>query len=94
MIGFVVAKDPRVAFVVTVLSLHVNALVFGADSGLMKKDEFGQAELPRAIVKLGADMPSCAADLVLSVAALMLTLELVTPEIHRAPKGWAWPTST
>ena len=35
MLGFVVAKEPRVAFVVTCLTVHVNALVFGVYSGVL-----------------------------------------------------------
>ncbi len=83
MIGFVVAAAPRVAFVVTCLTLHVNALVFGVYSGLLPKDTTGHARLPEAITKLGADLLACAAGLFLAVASLMLTLKLFDAGDHR-----------
>src|SRR5262245_22120118 len=46
MIGFIVAREPRVAFVVTCLTLHVNALIFGVYSALLPRDASGSARLP------------------------------------------------
>lgn len=83
MIGFVVAAEPRVAFVVTCLTLHVNALVFGIYSGLLPKDKTGHATLPDAIVKLGADLLACAAGLFLALGTLMLTLKVFDAGDHR-----------
>ena len=42
MLGFVIAKEPRVAFVIVTLTLHVSALAFGAYSVLLPRDESGQ----------------------------------------------------
>jgi hypothetical protein len=83
MIGFVVAAEPRVAFVVTCLTLHVNALVFGIYSGLLPKDTSGHAELPEAVVKLGADLLACAAGLFLALGTLMLSLKVFDAGDHR-----------
>lgn len=83
MIGFVVAAEPRVAFVVSVLTLHVNALVFGVYSGLLPKDTTGHARLPEAITKLGADLLACAAGLFLAMGSLMLTLRTFDAGDHR-----------
>jgi Ca2+/Na+ antiporter len=83
MIGFVIAAEPRVAFVVTCLTLHVNALVFGVYSAMLPKDDTGQARLPEAITRLGADLIACAAGLFLAVASLMITLRLFDAGDHR-----------
>jgi hypothetical protein len=83
MIGFVVKAEPRVAFVVTCLTLHVNALVFGIYSGLLPTDESGHAALPEAIVKLGADLLALAAGLFLAIGTLMLTMKTFATGDHR-----------
>lgn len=83
MLGFVVAAAPRVAFVVTCLTLHVNALIFGAYSALLPKNETGHALLPAAITKLGADLLACAAGVFLALGALMLTLKVFDAGDHR-----------
>src|SRR5688500_16655077 len=83
MIGFVVKAEPRVAFVVTCLTLHVNALVFGIYSGLLPTDESGHAALPEAIVKLGADLLALAAGLFLAIGTLMLTMRVFATGDHK-----------
>jgi hypothetical protein len=83
MLGFVVKAAPRVAFVVTCLTLHVNALVFGVYSGLLPKSDDGHARLPPAIVKLGADLLACAAGIFLALGALMLSLRAFDAGDHR-----------
>ncbi len=83
MLGFVVAAAPRVAFVVTCLTLHVNALIFGGYSALLPKNETGHALLPPAITKLGADLLACAAGVFLALGALMLTLKVFDAGDHR-----------
>src|SRR5688572_7778020 len=83
MIGFVVKAEPRVAFVVTCLTLHVNAMVFGIYSGLLPTDESGHAQLPDAVVKLGADLLALAAGLFLAIGMLMLTMHVFATGDHR-----------
>ncbi len=83
MIAFVVKAEPRVAFVVTCLTLHVNALVFGVYSGLLPTDDSGHAALPDAIVKLGADLLALAAGLFLAIGTLMLTMRTFATGDHR-----------
>jgi hypothetical protein len=75
MIAFVVAKEPRVAFVVACLTLHVNSLVFAIYCTLLPKDRSGSSPLPDAIVKLGTDLFACAAGLFLVLGLLMLALK-------------------
>jgi Ca2+/Na+ antiporter len=83
MIGFVVKAEPRIAFVVTCLTLHVNAMVFGIYSGLLPTDESGHAKLPDAIVKLGADLLALAAGLFLAIGMLMLTMRVFATGDHK-----------
>jgi hypothetical protein len=83
MLGFVVAAAPRVAFVVTCLTLHVNALIFGVYSALLPKNETGHALLPSAITKLGADLLACAAGVFLALGTMMLTLKVFDAGDHR-----------
>ena len=83
MLGFVVAAAPRVAFVVTCLTLHVNALIFGVYSALLPKTDTGHAVLPVAITKLGADLLACAAGVFLALGTMMLTLKVFDAGDHR-----------
>src|SRR5262245_45307387 len=75
MIGFIVAKEPRVAFVITCLTLHVNALIFGVYSGMLPKDASGRALLPDIIVKLESDLFACAAGVFLTLGIMMLSIK-------------------
>jgi hypothetical protein len=74
MIGFVVASEPRVAFVVACLTLHVNALVFGIYCSVLPQDDEGHSNLPEAIVKQGTDLIISAAALFLALGILMVAL--------------------
>ena len=74
MLAFVVAADVRIAFVVTLLTLHINALVFSIFCVLMPRDERGHASLPKAISLLGADMLACAAGLMIALGFLMIAM--------------------
>jgi hypothetical protein len=74
MIGFVVAKEPRVAFVVVCLTIHVGAMAFGIYSGMLPRDAKGQARLPLPLVKLSTDLYACGAGVFFAMGALMVTL--------------------
>jgi len=75
MIGFIVAKEPRVAFVITCLTLQVNALIFGIYSGMLPKDASGCPPLPDVIVKLESDLFACAAGVFLTLGLMMVSLK-------------------
>ncbi|MGE0709358.1 MAG: hypothetical protein AB7N76_09525 [Planctomycetota bacterium] len=76
MLAFVILKEPRVAFVVTALTLHVGALVFGIYSGLLPRDETGQARMPDPLVKLSTDLYACAGGAFLAVGSVMILMRL------------------
>lgn len=83
MLGFIVAKEPRVAFVVACLTLHVNALVFGVYSGLLPRDKSGHARLPDPLVKLSTDLYACAAGIFLVLGLLMIAMHSFETGDHR-----------
>ncbi|RMG06638.1 MAG: hypothetical protein D6731_25435 [Planctomycetota bacterium] len=76
MVGFVVAKEPRVAFVVVLLTIHVGALAFGVYSGLLPRDARGLARLPAPLTQLSTDLYACASGVFCAMGGLMLVLKV------------------
>ena len=74
MLGFVLAAEPRVGFIVTCLTLHVGAMVFGGYSALLPRDATGHARLPDALVKISTDLFAAAAGVFLGTGLLMVML--------------------
>lgn len=83
MLAFVLAKEPRVGFIVTMLTLHVGALAFGLYSALLPRDERGAARLPEPLVKLSTDLFAAAAATFLGTGLLMLMLNTFDAGAHR-----------
>lgn len=90
MLGFVVAADVRVAFVVTLLTLHINALVFSIFCVLMPRDDTGHARLPKAISKLGTDMLACASGLIIALGFLMVSMSSFDAGEHAGQGLGTW----
>jgi hypothetical protein len=82
MLGFVVAAEPRVAFVVVALTLHINALVFGVYSGVLPRDDKGQARLPVALVKTSTDLFLAGGSVFLATGCLMLVIQVFATGRH------------
>jgi hypothetical protein len=76
MLGFVIAKEPRVGFIVVAFTLHVGALTFGVYSGLLPRDKTGHAKLPEPLVKLSTDLYAGAAGVFMSMGLLMVLMFL------------------
>ncbi|MBL4850070.1 MAG: hypothetical protein JKY65_31460 [Planctomycetes bacterium] len=74
MLGFVVKANPRVAFVVVMLTLHVGAMAFGLYCGLLPRDARGAAKLPAPLVKLSTDLYACAGGMFLAMGFLMIVI--------------------
>jgi hypothetical protein len=83
MLGFVVAQEPRVAFVVACLTLHVNSLGFGIYSGLLPADESGHAHMPDAITKQSTDLIVCGTGLFLALGGLMVCMRAFDAGDHK-----------
>ena len=82
MLGFVVAKEPRVGFIVVALTLHVGAATFGLYSALLPRDESGHANMPAPLVKISTDLYACAGAIMLVVGMLMVMMRLLTEPGH------------
>lgn len=78
MLGFVIAKEPRVGFIVVALTLHVGAATFGLYSALLPRDESGHARMPAPLVKISTDLYACAGAVLLVVGLLMVMMRLLT----------------
>ena len=74
MLGFVLAAEPRVGFIVVALTLHVGAMAFGIYSGLLPRDASGHAALPEPLVKLSTDLYAGAAAVFLGTGMLMVVM--------------------
>ena len=83
MLGFVIAKQPRVAFVVVALTLHVGTMCFGIYSGLLPRDQAGHARLPEPLVKLSTDLYACAGVVYLALGSLMVVMRLFETGNHQ-----------
>jgi hypothetical protein len=83
MLGFVVAAQPRVAFIVVALTLHVNSLAFGVYSGLLPRDATGQARMPDALVRISTDLVAAGGGVFLATGLLMVVMKLFETGEHR-----------
>jgi hypothetical protein len=90
MLGFVLAAKPRIGFIVTVLTLHVGAAVFGIYSGLLPRDATGHATLPAPLVKLSTDLYACAAGVFFVTGAIMVLMNVFEAGDHRGEALGAW----
>lgn len=73
MLGFVLAAQPRVGFIVLLFTVHVGAMAFGVYSGLLPRDADGNAaKLPEPLIKLSTDLYACAAGVFLTLGVLMI----------------------
>lgn len=90
MLAFVVATNVRIAFVVTLLTLHINALVFSIFCILLPKDKSGYAKLPKAISVLGTDMLVYATGLVVALGFLMMFMAFFDLGAHAGAGLGLW----
>lgn len=83
MLGFVLAAEPRVGFIVTCLTLHIGALVFGLYSGFLPRDPTGHARLPEPLVKVNTDLFAAAAGVFLGTGLIMLLMRVFRAGTHQ-----------
>jgi hypothetical protein len=74
MLGFVIAKEPRVGFIVVAFTLHIGAMTFGIYSGILPHDATGHAKLPEPLVKLSTDLYAGAGGVFLATGLLMVLM--------------------
>jgi Sodium/calcium exchanger protein len=82
MLGFVLAAEPRVGFIVAMLTLHVGAATFGIYSGLLPRDATGHAKLPEPLVKLSTDLYACAGAVFFATGSLMAVMHIFAKGDH------------
>jgi hypothetical protein len=83
MLAFVLAKQPRIGFIVTMLTLHVGALAFGLYCLWLPRDGHGDARLPEPLVKLSTDLYAAAAGVFLGTGLLMVLLNVFDAGQHK-----------
>jgi hypothetical protein len=76
MLGFVLAAEPRVGFIVAMLTLHVGCATFGIYSGMLPRDASGHARLPEPLVKLSTDLYACAGAVFFATGGLMTVIHI------------------
>lgn len=74
MIGFIVADNPRMAFIMTALTMQVGALAFGLYCAFLPQDEHGAAHMPAPLIGLSTDLYACAGAMLLVQGFLMVML--------------------
>jgi hypothetical protein len=82
MLGFVLAAEPRVGFVVVGLAVHVGAMLFGGYSVFLPRDATGSAKMPEPLVKLSTDLFACAGGVYLTTGILMLAMNGFGAGVH------------
>jgi len=76
MLGFVIAKEPRVGFIVVAFTLHVGAMTFGLYSAMLPRDKTGHAKLPEPLVRLSTDLYAGAGGVFMVTGLLMVLMYL------------------
>ena len=73
LLGFFVLDDPAMAFVIALMSVYTNSMVFALYALLLPKDR-GAASIPAPIVRAGTDLLSFGGGLCLALAGTMICL--------------------
>jgi Ca2+/Na+ antiporter len=73
LLGFFVIDDPTMAFMIGMMSVYTNSMVFALYALLLPKDR-GAASIPAPIVKAGTDLLSFGGGLCLALAGTMICL--------------------
>lgn len=82
MIAFIVAADPRLAFVMTALTLQVGALAFGGYCLVLPKGD-GGASMPAPLIGLSTDLYASAGTILLALGFMMVMMRVFPgPRTH------------
>jgi hypothetical protein len=82
LLGFFVAKDPTMAFVIGLMSVYTNSMAFAIYTVALPKDRRGAASIPPAIVRLGTDLLSFGGGLCLVLAGTMIVVHEFQSPVH------------
>jgi len=86
VITFVVHTEPLAAFIIAVVTIYNNALIFSVYSFFLPKDRGGQYVMPLPITKAGTEVLIAGSGICLTIGLLMLGLRT---ETHK--ESLAWP---
>jgi hypothetical protein len=78
LLGFFIAKDPTMAFVIGLMTVYTNSMAFALYAVALPKDR-GSARIPQPIVKAGTDLLSFGGGLCLALAGTMIVLREYHP---------------
>ncbi len=86
VITLVVQTEPLAAFIIAIVTIYNNALIFSVYSFFLPKDHGGQYVMPPPITKAGTEVLIAGAGICLTIGLLMLGLRT---ETHK--ESLAWP---
>ena len=86
LIALVVRTEPLTAFIIAVVTIYNNALIFSIYSFFLPKDQEGKFVMPPAITKAGTEVLIAGAGICLTIGLMMLGLRT---EAHKEFLDWS-----
>ena len=86
VIAFIVQTEPLAAFIIAIVTIYNNALIFSIYSFFLPKNQWGQYVMPPPITKAGTEVLIAGSGICLTIGLLMLGLRT---ETHK--EALAWP---
>jgi len=86
VIAFIVQTEPLAAFIIAIVTIYNNALIFSIYSFFLPKNQWGQYVMPPPITKAGTEVLIAGSGIYLTIGLLMLGLRT---ETHK--EALAWP---
>jgi hypothetical protein len=86
LIALVVRTEPLTAFIIAVVTIYNNALIFSIYSFFLPKDHEGKFVMPPAITKAGTEVLIAGAGICLTIGLMMLGLRT---EAHKEFLDWS-----
>jgi len=86
VIAFIVQTEPLDAFIIAIVTIYNNALIFSIYSFFLPKNQWGQYVMPPPITKAGTEVLIAGSGIYLTIGLLMLGLRT---ETHK--EALAWP---
>lgn len=85
VITLIVKTEPLAAFIIAVVTIYNNALIFSIYSFFLPKDHGGQYVMPPPVTKAGTEVLIAGSGICLTIGLLMLGLRT---ETHKEALGW------
>ena len=85
VIAFIVQTEPLAAFIIAIVTIYNNALIFSIYSFFLPKNQWGQYVMPPPITKAGTEVLIAGSGIYLTIGLLMLGLRT---ETHKEALTW------